>query len=329
MSDLPVLYANGNGIAEAWEKSVIELYNNGLRYNRSGPKDNGNLQVDSTMIIEIKDIDNHPFYHKFSNCSWEDLLEYGFELLGAKNFLTVNEFDLENDNRWPYQYSDRILNYPARSGDINQIENIINRLSKKPHTRGSSVSIWVPDQDINSKDPACLQHLWFSLIPNEEGNENKYDLNLNYMFRSRNTMIAAPINMFGIHLLQNYVKDQIKKQSGFNVENGRIVDYSNSYHVSSRDMEKLSNFMRRIESTKGKGIESRVFSREDTFDMMKDCFDQVQEKVKKMIISRYDERKKLGKGDPKKLELSFNESMESINIVSKYLMEFIENVRRD
>jgi len=329
--DLPILYIKGNGIAEAWENSVVELYNNGLRYNRNGPKDKGGEQIDSTMLIEISHPDKYSFYHKFSNCSWGGLLEYGFEILGAKNFLTVNEFDLKDDNRWPYQYSDRILNYPSNSGSINQMENVINKLSQKPHTRGSSISIWVPNKDITSKDPACLQHIWFGLIPTDK--ENEYDLNMNYMFRSRNAMIASPINMFGLNIEQNYLRDKLNERCNFKVNNGRIVDYTNSYHISNKDLEKLTNFMNRFTKIKDQGIESRVFSREDTFDMMNECFDDIESKVRNMIISRYEERKGLEQNKDKNkqevIELSFQKGLRDIKNVSLYLREFIKNVKRD
>lgn len=321
-----MLNVSGNGIAEAWENSVVELYHKGIKYKRSGPKDKGQDQIDSSMLIEIKDADKYPFFHRFSNCGWEDLLEYGFEILGAKNPLVVNEYDPENDERWPYHYNDRMVRYPSKSGAIDQIENIVNKLIKKPHTRGASISIWVPDQDVESRDPPCLQHLWFALTPGEKDNE--FDLNMNYMFRSRNVMIAAPMNMFGLHILQNYVKDSINKKSAFKVNNGRIVDYSNAYHVSSRDLEKLTNFMNRYTKKKDEGIESRVYTREDTFDMMKDCFTRIEDKVKDMVKSRLEERKLLNPNS-KTLDKLLKESLNNIDNISTYLRGFIENVKTD
>ena len=41
--DIPALSVRGKGIAEAWENSVVELYNKGAWYAREGPKDKGRL----------------------------------------------------------------------------------------------------------------------------------------------------------------------------------------------------------------------------------------------------------------------------------------------
>ena len=62
--DIPVLSVRGNGIAEAWENSVVELYNHGAWYARQGPKDKGQLHIDSTMTIEIENPDSPLFMHK-------------------------------------------------------------------------------------------------------------------------------------------------------------------------------------------------------------------------------------------------------------------------
>ena len=199
MVNIPVLSVKGESIPEAWESSVVELYENGLRYCRDGPKDKGREQIDSTMTIEVENPDHEFFMHRGMSCGIDGLLEYQMEMLGAK----INE----------------------------------------PHMRRANMITCVPEKDIKSDDPPCLQNVWFFLGP--EGNDS-YLLNMNYVFRSRNVMIAAPMNMVGLYTLQCYVRDKINERTDFHVENGRIVDFVHSYHVRADDMENLEKFIESI-----------------------------------------------------------------------------------
>ena len=321
MVNIPVLSVKGESIPEAWERSVVELYENGLRYCRDGPKDKGREQVDCTMTIEVENPDHEFFMHRGMSCSIDGLLEYQMEMLGAKNSLVVNRYDNTDDPRWPYAYNDRFSNYPFRKEAIDQIEGVIQNLINEPHMRRANMITCVPEKDIKSDDPPCLQNVWFFLGP--EGNDS-YLLNMNYVFRSRNVMIAAPMNMVGLYTLQCYVRDKINERTDFHVENGRIVDFVHSYHVRADDMENLEKF---IESLGKRNFEDRVWSRSHVFGIMLDELQSVKEKIIGQVSDRCEERKTLNKNSSWICRELLNKYLENemgrIEEISEYMEEFL------
>ncbi len=246
--NLPFLHAQGESIPESWEDSVIELYENGLWWHREGPKDKGRLQLDSTMAIEINNPDSDLIMHKYMTCTPEALFDYQMEMLGAKDSWVHPE---EESTKWPYHYHERFVSYPGTKGMIDQLEAMIEGISTTPWKRRHQMITWSPERDITSSDPPCLQSIWGALIPNEEN--DLLTLNLNYRFRTRNVMIAAPMNMVGIWTLQNYIKNEISKRTGWNIQNGRMIDMVDSYHVSAQNKEILEGFIERLKKSTERG----------------------------------------------------------------------------
>lgn len=286
--DIPVLQVKGESIPEAWENSVVELYNNGGWYRRKDSKDKGKMQVDSTTTIVIKNPDSNLFMHKYAGCGIEDMLEYQMEILGAKDSWVIGMYDPLDDPRWAYHYHERLATYPAKRGNIDQIAAIIEGLSKKPHTRRNMAITWVPEKDICHQDPPCLQRIWAFIAPAKDS----FRLNMNYHFRSRNVMTAAHMNMIGLYTLQCYIRDKVIENTGMNLKNGRLVDISDSYHVSARDHHLLKNFIERLEKSKAKGetIENRAFSRNYVFKYMEGVRKEVEEKIITQTKKRFEER---------------------------------------
>lgn len=247
--NIPVLHACGQSIPEAWENSVVELWNKGLYWHRPGPKDKGNLTLDSTMTIEITNPGSDLVMHKYMTCGPEDLFEYQMELLGAKDSWVNLE---QNSTEWPYHYHERLSMYPGTKGLINQIGAVIKGLSEEPWKRRNNIITWVPERDLESADPPCLQRIWAMMIP-DESPEGVSKLNFNYNFRSRNVMIAAPMNMVGLWTLQSYIRNRVIEKTGLKIQNGRIVDFIDSYHVSAANQNILKGFIDRLERSKSEG----------------------------------------------------------------------------
>ncbi len=291
--DIPVLNVKGKSIPEAWENSVVELYNRGGWYKRKGPKDKGRLQVDSTMIIAIENPDSELFMHKYSGCGIEGLLEYEMEILGAKDSWVVGMYDPINDPRWAYHYHERLASYPAGKGSIDQIGKIVEGLSKKPYIRRNMAITWVPEKDIGHDDPPCLQRIWTFISPVKDGS---FKLNMNYHFRSRNVMTAAHMNMVGLYILQSYLRDQVIERTGMNLKNGRLVDINDSYHVSARDQKLLKDFMERFKKSKARDetITNRAYTKDFVFDsinfMDKRMINEIKEKIISQTKKRFEER---------------------------------------
>ena len=129
MANLPLLVARGESIPEAWENSVLELYQHGLRYKRADPADKGGVQVGARMTIEIFNPDSNFFTHKCENgmtAGAPGTFEYIMEFLGAKDTWIKKS---EEAKEWDYTYHQRLASY---EGGFDQIEFIINRLVERP-----------------------------------------------------------------------------------------------------------------------------------------------------------------------------------------------------
>ena len=277
--DLSVLVASGNGIPEAWENSLIKLNNEGLWYERSGRKDKGRLHLDSTMTIEIIDPINYSFMHSFGGYGWEQIFEYQMEMLGAKDSFEDRKGE---SNRWPYQYHERLADYPGTTMNINQIEEgIIKKLAQRPDTKQSNAITWVPERDNYSIDPPCLQRIWCGLVPLDDPEKGPFALNMNYNFRSRNAMIAAPWNMAGLLAIQTYILNRLKEETGFEIQHARLVDFTDSYHVKADDQSKLETFMKKLTESKKRReeIDQRVFPKEMVLQMMNESRDSIEKKI--------------------------------------------------
>lgn len=311
--NLPVLSVKGESIPEAWENSIIKLYENGLWYKRGGYKDKGRLNVDATMTIEIINPLSELFMHKGLNCSWTDLFEYQMEFLGAKDSWVDSTGE---SNRWPYSYHERLASYPGTKGTIDQIESTIRKMIEKPDSRQHNMITWVPERDDKSQDPPCLQRIWFGLIPDEIADDGSRVLNMNYNFRSRNVMIASLMNMLGLSMLQCYIKDELVKRTKNNIRIGRMVDFNDPYHVSAQDQHLLQGFMNRIEKSKERGetLEDRIYTRERILSMMDNkAWSEIENKIINQT-KNYLEGEKLEK------------EIEKIKKISKLVRETNENL---
>jgi thymidylate synthase len=262
--DLPVLVARGKNIPEAWENSVCELYDHGLWYKRGGTKDKGKMQTDSTMITVIEQPWLGPFLHKRMCCGVDDLFEYQMELLGAKNSW-VDPTD--RTTRWEYHYHERFAGHPGEGESVNQLEEIERLMHERPTTRRMNMITWAPSRDYSSQDPPCLQRVWFALVPNQQ--DGSWTLNTNYDFRTRNVMIAAPMNQVGLVTLAYDLKEKLN-EGGMKVQMGRVVDKSDSYHVSSKDQDNFHKFIQALRegSLKSLPIEEKTIGFEDTIMLM-------------------------------------------------------------
>ncbi|MDO8528888.1 MAG: hypothetical protein Q7S06_03290 [Nanoarchaeota archaeon] len=263
--NIPVLYARGKSIPEAWENSIVRLYQEGLLWNRGDIKDQGKPVLDSSMTMIITNPDSDLFFHKYmiASCRPEDLFAYQMEILGAKDSWVHTE---PGSTKWSYHYHERLADYPGVNGLVDQIQKAIDSLAKEKWKKRQNIITWVPERDFDAPDPPCLQSLWFSIVPDELTGDDSFVFNMNYRFRTRNVMIASPMNMIGLNTLDSYVIDKVKEKSGIKLRKGRIVDSTDTYHVSGQYSHLLSGFIEWLQASKQRGetIEDRCLTREST-----------------------------------------------------------------
>jgi thymidylate synthase len=250
--NIPVLTATGKTLAEAYEKALIELYNKGTRFKTQYDKPGDPLSIDSTMNITILEPFADPMIHRAFPGGIENLREYVMELMGFKDHWIKNIND-EKDTRWEYTYHSRLAAYGSwnevnngkseRTGNfsINQIESVIEKLSRQPYTRQAQMITWMPNLDLECFDPPCLQSLWYRIIEDDEG---AWWLNCNIRFRSNDAWGASFMNMFGfINFNKEIIAEGVSKKTGKKVELARMNWQADSYHIYGKDIENAKKLL--------------------------------------------------------------------------------------
>lgn len=261
-NEIPVISASGNTLPEAWEDSLIWLWNRGQKIKTQYDKPDSPESIDATMIITVHNPFMEPMIHRNFPAGLENLEIYRQEVVEGVHNYWMNK----DDKAWRYTYNDRLFGYPAFdpglfSGvyGINQIEHIINDLINCYYTRRAQAITWYPPKDAIIDDCPCLQRIWFRMLYNEV--EDRYYLNMNTHWRSRDAYKAAFMNMYAMIHLMTYIAMEIEKKINKPVYLSRYVDISDSYHIYGDYYSEVEAFIKRIDSDEP--ISERTWNSDD------------------------------------------------------------------
>jgi len=282
----PVLVVHGESMALAWEAAYLALAERGLVHDRKDDeRDGGKPQLDSSMIIEVRNPDADPFSHRAggSNAVNQPLLDYYMEMMGSKpGKWWIRNFDDPTDERWEYNYHDSLENwggnvaqplFVSRMG-LNQMDIVARKLIKHPSTRKAQAITWYPPRDTKASHTPCLQRIWFNIVYGE-GEEDHLDIQ--YDFRSRNVVNASFGNMHAIYMLGCHVREQVEEARGRKLTM-RLVDRVNSFHVNSWDYPQYLDYIRNLRSRIAeKPVEDRTLTRAEIIDGLKAYREEVIE----------------------------------------------------
>jgi thymidylate synthase len=287
--NIPIITVQGRSLAEAYEKALTGLYMNGIRMRTQYDKPGDPLSIDSTMDITVLDPMSDPMIHKAFPGGIDDLREYTMELMGIKDHWVKNMND-PKDTRWEYTYHGRLAGYGSwrelKDGksqvvgpfNIDQIEKVIDKLSKQPFTRQAQMITWMPLIDFDCYDPPCLQSLWYRIVEDDKGT---WWLNCNVRFRSNDAWGANFMNMFGfIQFNRHIIADEIAKRAGKKVELARLNWHADSYHIYGKDIKNAKEqLFDRLETM---SFEERTYNFHDDFiqEMYNAAEASVKEKIK-------------------------------------------------
>jgi thymidylate synthase len=269
--NIPVLYVQERTLAEAYEKALLLLHERGTRFKTQYDKPGDPESLDATMDLTILEPWTDPMIHKAFPGGIEDLREYVYELMGAKDHWVKNMND-PADTRWEYTYHGRLARYgqwrEKRDGesrevgpiDVNQVEYVINKLVQQPFTRQAQMITWMPNLDTDCYDPPCLQSLWYRILE-EDG---VWWLNCNVRFRSNDAWGANFMNMFGfVQFNRHVIADAIAEKAGRKVELGRLNWHADSWHIYGKDIASASAML--FDRVKEMSFEDRVYNFHDEF----------------------------------------------------------------
>ena len=79
------------------------------------------------------------------------------------------------------------------------------------------------DSDHNHGGSPCLNHIWVRVVDNE--------LSLTATFRSNDMFSAWPANAMGLRALQRHIRDEIARQSDYDLSMGPLITISQSAHI--------------------------------------------------------------------------------------------------
>jgi thymidylate synthase len=198
------------------------------------------------MNITIEEPETDPMIHMAFPGGIDDLKEYVLELKGYKDHWTKN-MNVAEDTRWEYTYHGRLQNYgvwkelvdgqsqEAGPFKVDQVQAVIDKLSKQPFTRQAQMITWMPNIDLDCYDPPCLQSLWYRILEDEEG---VYWLNCNIRFRSNDAWGANFMNMFGfIQFSKEVIAAGVAEKTGKTVKLGRMNWQADSFHIYGKDIK--------------------------------------------------------------------------------------------
>lgn len=242
--NIPTLLVEAECLPEAWEKAVLAVWDQGLDIKTQYDKEEDPPSKDATVIVTIDDPFSEPRIHKNFPGGPVELEVYRQEVVEGIHDHWIDP----GAGKWTYTYHERLFAYSpvgdlrgATGGQrpfaaIDQIEYIIDALSRTPFTRRAQAITWMPTADPHTEDPPCLQRIWCRLVEDGSGN---LILNMNTHWRSRDLYKAWFMNAYALTDLQRWIAGRISERIGKAVGVGRYVDISDSLHLYGRYFAEL------------------------------------------------------------------------------------------
>jgi len=277
MNGIPVLHAEGDCIARAWENALVKLYESGCDVKTQYDKPDDPPSKDATMILTVVDPLAEPMIHRDFPGGFEELQEYVMEVCEGIKDHCVRDPDDESDTRWEYTYHQRLFGYEVPTLDTtDQIEHICRQLADTPYTRRAQAITWKVWEDSTCYDPACLQSIWCRIIPEDD----RPVLSMNVRFRSNDAYKAAFMNIFALANLQKIIAERIEELSGKPVRVGRYCHMADSFHIYGFNLAEFEGrFLGAIEK---RTFDQRTMRYEDVRDIMEEARPAILEKAEKM-----------------------------------------------
>lgn len=203
------------GLADAWAQAVNFVMKNGMQIKT----EYGPMSRDICSVIEIREPFIEPMLHP----------QFPTKELHVKEYLKQWERDYDwKKQGFEYNYMDRLINYPSRGKDVDQLKAIRDLLPQGVSRRRQAIT-WIPERDLFVKeDQPCLQRLWVRAI-------GDWNAEMHCMWRSRDLFAAWNSNMVG---LLTMIKREVLEPNKLTLV--KVVDFCNSLHIYEADWEAAS-----------------------------------------------------------------------------------------
>ncbi len=211
---------NARTVADAWEETVINCWEDGLEVNTEyGEKAKELLG----LLIQVEEPFSEPRIHKgdLHVAVRESLRKYLDEVFKGTLDWAVREGKIH------YTYHERLFNYPPYG--VDQIDYIIKKLRAARFSRRAQAVTWNPKTDMWVDSPPCLQRIWCVI------REDK--LIMHATWRSRDIFRAMHMNMLAMTELQKEIAEKL------GVKVGLYIDFSNSAHIYEKSYQDVERFI--------------------------------------------------------------------------------------
>ncbi len=236
--DIPVLAAMGKTLPEAWEKSLIQVWENGVSIKTQYDRPSDPPSRDATMVLTVAEPFGEPRIHRALPTGLDELEVYRQEVVLGIHDSWIGK------HGWSYSYHDRVYGYPTSRGYLDQAAAAIDNLAECYYTRRAQAITWVPELDATDHEPPCLQRIWLRIL---EDPKKGLLLNMNTHWRSRDAFKAAFMNIFALTDLQRVIAGQVSEKIGKKVHVGRYVDIADSYHIYGSYFDQFKGFLEAME----------------------------------------------------------------------------------
>jgi len=234
------IFIEADTLPEAWEKAVVECWENGdtieTEYDRAGQPPS----KDCTAMIVVRDSLREPRIHRAFPGGLDDLEVYRQEVVDGIHDHWVDP----ETGKWSYTYHQRLFAYDVTGANgeprtVDQFAYIIEKLAEAPHSRRAQAITWKVDVDPQVEDPACLQRLWFRVFGDR--------LRLNVHLRSNDAFKAAFMNMWAFTDLQRFVAEQLSARLDRSITPGLYTHIADSFHIYGSYFDEFDGFLKTLE----------------------------------------------------------------------------------
>lgn len=286
---IPALSVTGKTLPEAWEKSVLACWEQGVRMRTEYDQPDDPPSRDCTMMMCVEQPTAEPRLHRAFPGGLEDLEKYRAEVVEGVH----DHWIIPAEGKWTYTYHQRLFSYGSKleyfspfsdsgrlaylssSGEtdpiepVDQIGYIVDKLAEAPHSRRAQAITWIPFADPPTEDPPCLQRIWCRI---SEADGQKA-LVMNTHWRSRDAYKAAFMNIWALTDLQSLIARRLGEKLGEELSVGRYVDITDSYHIYGSYFEDFEQ--RFLKSLRERSFEERTW----TSDFAQDFFEMGRQEL--------------------------------------------------
>ncbi len=243
-TNAPAIAITAGHLPQAWEKAVVAVWDQGLNIKTQYDKPEDPPSKDATVMVTITDPFAEPRIHKNFPGGPCELEAYRQEVVAGIHDHWIDPAA----GKWTYTYHERLFAYcpvadlrradsPRPFKKFDQIQYIVDALSKTTHTRRAQAITWMPTADPQTDDPPCLQRIWCRLTKADDG---QLYLNMNTHWRSRDLYRAWFMNVYALTDLQRILAERIAEKLNQPVTVGRYVDISDSLHLYGSYMDEVA-----------------------------------------------------------------------------------------